>query len=68
MSYAIEVTTPGDRGVYTRNQLVFRTKQEADDYGLDLALRWTAVQDVRTIEVDESVNYTYTDGCLRRLG
>ena len=65
--WAYEVTTAGDRGTYSRNALVFATKEAADAYGLDLTMRWTAVIDGRAIEVDEVPNYEIVDGAVRRL-
>ena len=48
--FAYEVTTAGDRGVYSRNALVFPTREEAEEYGRDLAARWTAVKSTPTTE------------------
>ncbi len=45
--FKLEVTTAGDRGSYATNALLFRTEDEALQYGTDLALRWTAVVDCR---------------------
>lgn len=57
--WACEVTTAGDRGAYSRNALVFGMREEAEAYGLDLALRWTAVVDWRPVAVLEQVNYRW---------
>lgn len=48
--YKVEVTTAGDGGTYATNGLLFETEAEAEAYALDLALRWTAVQDWRIRE------------------
>ena len=41
------------------------TKQEAEDYGSELAIRLTAVRETRVVECDDPVNYTYHDHQLR---
>lgn len=60
MSWKSEVHTcscaPGD---WSGNLLRFATKLEADNYGLDLALRWTAVEDVRSVESSSPVSHVY---------
>ena len=43
----------------------FATKQEAEDYVSELAIRWTAVRETRAVECDDPVNYTYHDHQLR---
>ena len=58
MSFKPEVKTGGDTQ-WAGNALRFATQQEAEDYVLDLGLRWTAVVDTRVIEVDEPANYTW---------
>ena len=55
-----------DSGKRTTNGLRFGTKKEAEDYVLDLAMRWTSVRDTRVVECDDPVNYTYHDHQLRR--
>jgi hypothetical protein len=54
-SFKVEVTTAGDKGVYSSNAVRFATKGEAESYGTDLAWRWTAVQDWRVVESEDEV-------------
>ena len=54
-----------DSGRWTTNGLRFATKQEAEDYVSELAIRWTAVRETRAVECDDPVNYTYHDHQLR---
>ena len=54
-----------DSGKWTTNGLRFATKEEAEDYVLDLAMRWTTVRETRAVECDDPVNYTYHDHQLR---
>lgn len=49
-------------GKWSRNGLVFATKEEAEDNALSLMWRWTLVQDSRAVEVDEPVNYRWLPG------
>jgi hypothetical protein len=39
-------------GEWVGNELTFPTEQAANDYGVNLYARWTAVRHVRVIEVD----------------
>ena len=56
-SYAAEVNTASDpEGVFTGNGLRFATREEAESYALDLALRWTAVADWRVVESTDEPN------------
>jgi len=48
-------------GPWSRNGLVFATKQEAEENARDLMMRWMMVEDSRAAEVDEPVNYQYVD-------
>lgn len=56
MSWKCEVLADSS-GVWCSNGLAFATKEEAETYGIDLALRWSAVRDSRAVESDEPVNY-----------
>jgi hypothetical protein len=49
------------------NSLRFATREEADRYVVDLAMRWTAVRDVRVIEVDEPVTHYIANNTIERL-
>lgn len=55
MSYKVEVKTPGDT-TWTSNRLRFATHEQATDYGLDLAYRWTAVTEWRVEPSEDPVN------------
>lgn len=54
MSWKPEVKV---NGTFTRNGLVFETKEEAELNGLLLMSRWMLVEEYRAVEVDEPVNY-----------
>ena len=60
MSWKPEVKVLGENG-WSRNGLVFATKQEAEDNARNLACRWMQVTDHRAVEVDEPVNYKWTE-------
>ena len=55
MSFKPEVRTVGDGDNWSTNALRFATKEEAERYVLDLAMRWTAVTDTRVTECDDPV-------------
>jgi hypothetical protein len=68
MSWAAYVNTAGDpEGAYTTNALRFATKEEADQYGLDLAMRWTAVADVQSREIDEPVTHRIVNNKMEKI-
>lgn len=67
MPWKAEVQTAGDGDHWSSNACVFATKEEAETYVTDLALRWTAVSDTRAVPTDEEVNYTIEDGIMVRL-
>ncbi len=52
MSYKPEVTTD-DSGKWYSNALRFATREAAETYVRNLAMRWTAVRETRVIECDE---------------
>lgn len=57
MSWKMEVQTAGSGDTWATNALRFKTREEAERYGLELALRWTAVKDIRAAETpDEEAN------------
>jgi len=43
-------------GQWCGNALTFDTKQEAETYVNDLALRWTSVRDTRVVEVNDGTS------------
>ena len=51
-------------GKFSRNGLVFATKEEAELSASDLMRRWMLVTDCRAVEVDEPVNYVIKDGVM----
>ena len=55
MSYKAEVLTIGD-DIYYGNGLRFKERKDAEDYALDLSLRWLAVKDYRVVESKDSPN------------
>jgi hypothetical protein len=54
-SFKVGVKTPGDRD-WNSNALRFATAQEAEDYGFNLAMRWTAVSDWTVLPSDDEPN------------
>ena len=60
MSWKPEVKVLGENS-WSRNGLVFATKQEAEDNARNLAWGWMKVTDHRAAEVDEPVNYKWTE-------
>jgi hypothetical protein len=50
--YKVGVLTPGDVD-YAFNALRFDTLEEAESYGVNLAMRWTAVRDWRVVDTSE---------------
>ena len=55
MSYKAELLTIGD-DIYYGNGLRFKERKDAEDYALDLSLRWLAVKDYRVVESADSPN------------
>ena len=54
-SYKVEVLATGEKN-YSGNGLRFATKEQAEEYALDLMGRWTAVEQYRVLESEEPVN------------
>lgn len=54
MSYAAEVIADNS-GKWRGNALRFATREAAEAYVLDLALRWTLVRDTRVVESEDPV-------------
>lgn len=52
---------------FSRNALVFATKEEAERSAFNLMMRWTAVEDYRAVEVDEPVSHRLVDDQLEHL-
>jgi hypothetical protein len=44
-------------GEWCGNALLFATREEAERYVFDLAMRWTLVRDTRVIDVEGEPNY-----------
>jgi hypothetical protein len=61
MSWKPEVCVSGK---WAGNALVFATKEEAEQWGRDLLLRWFVPTDSRAVESTEVVNYRLIDGQL----
>lgn len=60
-SWAMEVHTVSCApDVWTGNAIRLATKLECDNYGLNKAMSWTAVEDVRSVPSDDPVNYRWT--------
>ena len=52
MKYIVEVKVAGDDKWYG-NALVFDTREEAEEYGLDLYNHWLSTTDYRVVEKPE---------------
>lgn len=50
---------------WSRNALVFATKEEAEQNAYDLFMRWSACEEYRAVEVDEPIKHVYIKGELR---
>lgn len=60
-SWKVEVQVHGERG-WSSNQLTFATEREAQTYGHDLFVRWTAVKEWRATRTQSPVTHTIKDG------
>src|SRR6185436_16103035 len=56
MSWKVEVIADAS-GEWVGNALRFPTKEKAEEYGADLAMRWILVRDWRAVESDDPVMY-----------
>jgi hypothetical protein len=56
MSYKVEVISDSS-GEWVANALRFPTKEMAEEYGSDLAMRWTAVREWRAVKSKDPVMY-----------
>jgi len=54
-------------GKFSRNGLVFETKEEAEANAQNLMDRWLLVTGCRAVEVNEKPNYRWVDGKLDRI-
>jgi len=61
MSWKPAVQTAGDGDKWSYNSLVFATKEEAEMWAGDLAMRWTAVSDWAAHESEEAVTHTINE-------
>jgi hypothetical protein len=61
MAWKPEVEVSGEPDKWHRNGLTFATEKEAVDNARDLMSRWMLVVAYRAVEVDEPVNYRWTD-------
>lgn len=59
-SFKAEVVAD-DSGQFVSNALRFKTASEAQKYGHNLMMRWTAVRDVRVVPDKEKPNYRWDD-------
>lgn len=66
MSYAPEVVADSS-GKFCGNALRFATKEEAEAYAIDLAMRWTLVTDWRVVESTDPVNYRIVNNRMERI-
>jgi hypothetical protein len=60
-SWAPEVIADSS-GKWSRNQLRFATKAEAEANVFALMMRWTSVTETRVVETDDPVTASWVDG------
>lgn len=60
-SFKVECKTFGEYK-WSSNAVRFATHDEADKAGVDLAIRWTMLEDWRVAPSDDPVNYKWEDG------
>jgi hypothetical protein len=63
MSWKPEVKADNS-GEWAGNYLRFATKDEAEVWVADLAVRWTSVRETRVVEVDDPVTYAIINNRL----
>lgn len=61
-SFKVEVQTYGHTGTWSTNAVRFATLDEADKAGVDMAHRWTMLENWRVAPSDDAVNYKWEDG------
>lgn len=61
MSFKAEFLCYGEKE-YATNAVAFATREEAEAYGFNKMYNWTLVNEYRTFESDEPVNYKWEDG------
>lgn len=66
-SWKAEVLVAGEKD-FVSSAVRLATKEEAESYAFDLAMRWLAVKDWRVVESDEEVNYRMQNGELVSCG
>lgn len=66
MSFKVEVQADST-GTWAGNSLRFASQDEADDYGKDLAGRWTSVRKWRAVESDDPVTHRCVGGSAYAL-
>jgi hypothetical protein len=57
-----EVQVVSDPGKWSRNSLIFATKEEAEASARELFSRWFACIDHRAVEVDAEATHAFIDG------
>ena len=65
-SWAAEVLPNGERA-YVRNALRFATRDEAEEYSVDLYFRWAGMECARVAPTSEPVNATWAADRVVRL-
>lgn len=63
--FKVEVHIPPDE--WGGNALRFKTRQQADQYGLELLSRWTQPDDYRIVEDLEAKPGDYLDSGMKRF-
>lgn len=58
MSFKPEVIADSS-GKWCGNAVRFATREEAEAWAIDRAIRWTLVRDTRVVESDDPVNYRW---------
>lgn len=63
MSFKPEVIAEAN-GKWAGNAVRLATREEAESYVRDLAMRWLSVRETRVIESEDPVNHAFVDGRL----
>lgn len=51
-------------GTWANNAIRLPTKEQAEGYGRDLMMRWTAVREMRVVQSKDPINYDWVAGQL----
>jgi hypothetical protein len=64
MTWASEILSEGE---WVGNGVVLATKEEAEDYGIEMLSRCILFKDAKVVPSEKPANYKWENGCLARL-